>query len=274
MGNYAGQRRGSGMIKSGVCSVTFRQFEIETVTGLVKEAGLDGIEWGGDVHVPPGDIVAAKKARQVTRNAGLEISSYGSYYFVLDVNGREQDFAPVLESALALGTNTIRIWPGAQPSEVATDDYRSRFVNKIRADLDAAAVHGIRLALEFHVNSLSDSSATALALLKAVNHPNLYTYWQPMYWVADVDYRFQGLEKLADQVLNLHVFQWLFHPMCGGWGDNIERLPLAAGRTEWPRYFSADFLDGDHYALLEFVKDDDPEQFRRDATVLKKWLAG
>jgi hypothetical protein len=29
----------------------------------------------------------------------------------------------------------------------------------------------------------------------------------------------------------------------------------------------------DHFAMLEFVQDDAPESFLRDAVVLKKWLA-
>lgn len=39
-------------IKTGMTSVTFRKKSAENVIALVKEAGLDGIEWGGDIHVP------------------------------------------------------------------------------------------------------------------------------------------------------------------------------------------------------------------------------
>lgn len=259
-------------MKTGICSITFRQLDIPQLADLVREAGLDAIEWGGDIHVKPGDITAAQEAKQRTFDAGLVVSSYGSYYNVLDKDGNEQAFAPVLESALALGTDTIRIWPGAQPSEVASPEYRQRFVNKLRTDLDFAAAQGVRLALEFHVNSLSDSNAAALVLLDEVNHPNLYTYWQPMYWIADHDYRFQGLEKLRDRIINLHVLHWKFHPMRGGWGENIERLSLADGAEDWRKYLSVDLPSGDHYALIEFVRGDDPEQFKADAAALKSWL--
>ena len=33
-------------------------------------------------------------------------------------------------------------------------------------------------------------------------------------------------------------------------------------------------LPGEHYALIEFVKHDAPEQLRADAKVLHQWLAG
>jgi len=257
-------------MKTGVCSITFRQLDIPQLVDLVRSAGLDAIEWGGDIHVKPGDLAAAQEARQRTIEAGLVVSSYGSYYNVLDMDGHELPFAPVLDSAVALGTDTIRIWPGAQPSEVASPEYRRRFVEKLRADLDAAAAQNVRLALEFHVNSLNDSNAAALALLDEVNHPNLYTYWQPMYWVSDPDYRLQGLEKLADRVINLHAFHWRFHPMRGGWGENIERRPLSEGEAEWGKYLSVALPDGIHYALMEFVREDSPEQFVKDAAALRR----
>jgi 3-dehydroshikimate dehydratase len=260
-------------MKTGLCSITFRQLNVQQIVDLVKQAGLDAVEWGGDLHVKPGDTAAAAEALRLTTEAGLEVSSYGSYYNVLDAEGTPGDFAPVLESALALETDTVRIWPGALPSEVATLEYRAKFIEKIRTDLNAAAAQGVRLAFEFHVNSLTDSNAAALALLDEINHPNLYTYWQPMYWVADADYRFQGLEKLAPRVLNLHVFHWLFHPMKGGWGENIDRRPLEEGATDWKKYLSVNLSPGDHYALMEFVRGDDSEQFKADAAVLRRVLS-
>jgi len=259
-------------MKTGICSITFRQLTIQQIVDLVKETGLQAIEWGGDVHVPPGDTAAAAEALRLTTEAGLVVSSYGSYYSVLDADGKPGDFSPVLDSALALKTDTVRIWPGALPSEVATPDYRARFIEKVRLDLDAAAAQGVRLAFEFHVNSLADSNAAALALLHEINYPNLYTYWQPMYWVADADYRVQGLKNLSDRIINLHVFHWRFHPYRGGWSQNIERLPLADGDEVWGNYLSVELPPGDHYALLEFVRDDDPEQLKADAAVLRRMM--
>ena len=68
------------MLKTGVCSVTFRKFDVETVIRLTADAGLDGIEWGSDVHVPMGDPAWAAKVRQMTVDAGLEVLGLGSYF--------------------------------------------------------------------------------------------------------------------------------------------------------------------------------------------------
>lgn len=261
-------------MKTGVCSITFRQLSVQKIAQLVKRAGLDAIEWGGDVHVPPGDPATAKVASRCTREAGLEVSSYGSYYKIIDPEGRPEPFAPVLESALALGTDTIRIWAGARPSEAADTAYRSRLIEHLRRNLDEAAACGIRLALEFHVNSLTDSNRAALALLADVSHSSLYTYWQPIYWLGDTDYRLEGLQALRSRVLNLHVFHWIFYPMRGGWGENTERRPLCEGAAEWRRVLSVPLEAGSHFALIEFVAGNEVERFLQDAAVLKQWIKG
>ena len=93
-------------MKTGLTSITFRQLTAEEVIDLAKQAGLDGIEWGGDIHARPDNLERAKELGNLTRAAGLEVLSYGSYYFV----GKGSDFEPISQTAEALGCSIIRIW--------------------------------------------------------------------------------------------------------------------------------------------------------------------
>ena len=93
-------------MKTSVASVTFRRKSVCEVAELARRAGLDAIEWGGDIHVPPGNAQAARAALHCTRENGLTVSAYGSYYRA----GAEEDFGPVLETALSLGCRVIRVW--------------------------------------------------------------------------------------------------------------------------------------------------------------------
>ncbi len=83
---------------------------------LARRAGLAGIEWGGDVHVKPGDEAEALRVGSLTRNAGLQVSSYGSYFRLCAQEEPETAFAPVLASARALGAPLIRVWAGERDS--------------------------------------------------------------------------------------------------------------------------------------------------------------
>ena len=57
------------VIKSGACSIAFRQMDLAEVVAVSAKAGIDGIEWGGDVHVKPGDCATAREARRLTQDA-------------------------------------------------------------------------------------------------------------------------------------------------------------------------------------------------------------
>ena len=66
------------MIRTGVVSVTFRGLAPQAIADLTVRAGLDAIEWGGDVHVPPSGPANAAAVGALTRGCGLTVASYGS----------------------------------------------------------------------------------------------------------------------------------------------------------------------------------------------------
>jgi len=261
-------------MKTGICSITFRQFDVKQVADLVKEAGLDAIEWGGDVHVPPGDLKAAQTARRATDRAGLEVSSYGSYYRVLDKAGQTENFEPVLTSALELGTDTIRIWAGYHGSAETDAATRQCFVEQAQIIAEQAAGTGVNLGFEFHDHSLTDTNESAEQLLREIGAPNVTLYWQPMYQGPTMDYRMAGLYSLKDRISNVHVFHWEYDGTKERWIDAVDRRPLSEGQADWTQYFAVELPPRERYALLEFVRDDDPQRFLEDAATLKQWMSG
>ena len=245
------------MISPGLVSITFRKLAVTDIIALVRQAQLAGIEWGGDVHVPPGNATLARHVRQQTLDAGLAVAAYGSYYRV----GENQPFEPVLESAIALGAPTIRVWPGGLASDKADVTYRQRVVEDSRRIADLAGKAGISISYEYHAGTLTDTDASAQQLLRAVDHPNVFTLWQPHNGAA-FEANLAGLRGVLPRVSNVHVFHW--------WPDATVRLPLADGAERWRKYLAA--LTGKHWVLLEFVAGDDPDNFLRDAATLRSWL--
>lgn len=256
------------MIKPGLCSVTFREKSPEEVIDLVASAGMKGIEWGGDVHVPPGDIERAKRVGELTRDAGLEVAGYGSYLFARDQEGEAPlAFEPVLEAALALGAPVIRIWGGSLTIE-KSGDYFKEVVDRSREAAEAAASVGIKVAYEFHQNTFTETLEGAMALMDAVDHPNIYSYWQPPHG-SDLQQRLKEIETLKDRLLWIHMFHW-------GMAERqpYPRLGLNQGVDVWkPCLDAVARLPGDRFALLEFVCDDSVEQFQADAKILLQLLS-
>ncbi|MFU8945254.1 sugar phosphate isomerase/epimerase family protein [Mycetocola zhadangensis] len=245
--------------RPGLCSVTFRDLTVDEIIDLTVSAGLESIEWGGDIHVPPGDIDLARSVGERTRAAGLDVASLGSYYRC-DESG---DFPSVLSSAAALGAPRIRVWAGEKGSADATGHDREQVTSHLDSAASHASEYGIDLALEFHGGTLTDTADSALELLSTITATNVSCYWQPPVGV-DEGTALAELAQLAPWVSSLHVFSW--------WPEH-ERLPLADRETLWTRALSfAGTLPGVTDALLEFLPDDDPAQLGRDAEVLRSWL--
>jgi sugar phosphate isomerase/epimerase len=253
------------MIHTGLCSITFRELAPAEIVKLAVQAGLDGIEWGGDIHVPHGDVKQARAVRQMTDDVGLYIASYGSYYKAGVSESAGLDFDQVLASAAALGAPNIRVWAGDKGSAEADNAYIQAVANDSVKITDMAAKENITVSYEFHIQTLTDTIDSTLHLLNAVNNDNLYCYWQPPAG-RSLTQNLAELEKLSSWLTDIHVFSWLAT-------EPVTQLALAEGTEEWLVYLrKISAAKGDRYALLEFVKDNNPQQFLQDAATLKSWL--
>ena len=248
------------MIRSGMTSVTLRHLSWQRVLHCAAEAGLSGIEWGGDIHVPPGDIELAQRVKNATAAAGLSVLSYGSYYRVgCSLKGTD-GFTPLLASAVALEAPVIRVWAGDKGSQEADAAWLQRVAEDTERIVELAAKEEIQVAYEFHGGTLTDSGESAVRLLRQVKGP-IRTYWQPSVGLT-VSQRLAELEAVLPWLICLHVFHW----------RDRERLPLAEGEEEWAQYLALLPADDEFSAVLEFVKGDKPEQLRVDAATLHDLL--
>jgi sugar phosphate isomerase/epimerase len=249
------------MLRAGVCSVTFRKLSAQEVIRLAAQAGLQGIEWGGDIHVPHGDLQTAREVARQTREAGLEVSSYGSYYRV--GHGDELPFEKVLATAKELGAPIVRVWAGKQGSREASPDYWQQVVEDSRHIAQSASREGITLCYEFHPGTLADTGRSTQRLLESVAHPAMRTYWQPEVEQSLLP-NLRDLRTLLPWLVNVHTF-W--------WSSVGERCPLREGEKAWSRFLQVIRLSQrEHWILLEFVRADSPEAFLQDALTLQQWL--
>lgn len=240
------------MLKTGLVSATFRRLPATEVIRLAAAAGLDGIEWSGDRHVPAGDLQIAEVVGRQTREAGLAVLSYGSYYRA----EAAEEQAAVLDTARALGAPHLRVWAGTRGSAAASPAERAAVVEQLQRLRRRAGK--LPVSVEYHRDTLADTPEAALALVREVGGENFHSYFQPRPGGDNV----AALRLLAPAVSNLHVY-------CRA--PDGARRPLAEGKDEWRRCLR--LLNGRLRALLlEFVMDDSPEQFLADAACLKRWV--
>jgi len=241
-------------MKTSLTSISFRKKSISQITNLAHDAQLDAIEWGGDVHVKPGDKEAALFAYRSCHELGLGISAYGSYYEA----GSNEPFMPVLDTALRLQCPLIRIWAGNVASNTCSIDERKRINERLSYAVSLAKKAGCILATEHHINTLSDTLDSTLQLLSDV--PGLYTFWQPPIGNTPTE-NINELVRLKGHIQNVHVYQW---------NASYERFPLSDGIDTWKTYLSTiQEHNVPRYATIEFVKDNSEEQLMQDAATLR-----
>jgi sugar phosphate isomerase/epimerase len=249
------------MIHTGLTSVTFRGLPPDEIIVLARQAGLEGIEWGGDIHVPHGDLARAREVYERTLDAGLRTTSYGSYYTVgCEAGAGGLSFERVLETALILHAPIIRVWARNQGSASASPDLWQAVVADARRIAPMAAEEDVAIAFEYHENTLADSSGSTVRLLAEAGCPNLKSYWQPLD-DKTAEQHLLELKAVSPWLANLHVYHQ----------QGEDRRPLAEGRAEWLAFLQfANSLPGDRDCLLEFVRDDSAEQFTKDAETLRR----
>lgn len=242
--------------KTGIVSISFRKHTPEEILAAAKAAGLDAVEWGGDVHVPHGDTEIAGRVRSLTEEMGLEIAEYGSYYAI--ATSEPELFSDVLKSAAALGTKVIRVWPMKVPSDTVTHEaYALAVADAKRICREAGDV---TVALECHPKTLTDEYHTALKFLRDVDMPNLKMFWQPNQH-RPIDYNTDSIKALLPYIVAVHVFSW----------DREVHLPLADGEDAWREYISL-LREKDLYYMLEFMHDNELTTLFETAKTLHGWL--
>ncbi|PRX97756.1 sugar phosphate isomerase/epimerase family protein [Allonocardiopsis opalescens] len=251
-------------VRPGLASVTFRTLPPDEVVRLAERAGVRVIEWAGDTHVPAGDLDRARAVRKACADTGIEPSTYGSYY---KAGHSDPDaFEPAVAAAAELGAPRIRVWAGTRGSAEADTAQRGRVVGDLARCAALAEQAGLDLTVEYHVESLTDDLDSAARLYREVGAPNLVAHWQPRE-LPDTAACLAEVGALLPRLRTVHVFSW-------GADGYTERLPLAARADLWRPVLAALAADGaPRDALLEFVPDDSPEAFVRDAAALRDWIA-
>ena len=245
------------MLIPGLVTDTFRPFSREEVAETAAKAGLRRLEWGGDIHVPPGDDGAAEDAVRLTALHGLEVDTYGSYFRCLP----GEDAGAVVGTAEKLGARNLRVWAGQKGSAEISEEERGAVVSGIRA-VCRMVPRGMTVSTEFHQNTLTDRYESAVRMAEEVGEENFRLYWQPNQFMDDA-YNLAAVKACLPYLSNVHVFTWSGH----------DRFPLADGERMWRQYIEIVASDGsDHGLFLEFTCDGSVEQLYRDAETLARWL--
>jgi 3-dehydroshikimate dehydratase len=247
----------------GMCSVTLRAQDPRDVIAQAVSAGLESMEWGSDVHVPSGDLALARLVGEQTRDAGLAVASYGSYFRFPWATPPGEQVQDILDTAVALGAPRIRVWAGPAGSAEAGAEERALTTRALGEFCRAASQLGLSTAFEFHSGTLTDTAASTRRLLSDLAEGNASTYWQPRVGASDLEV-LEDLDFLGESVSTLHAFSW---------GVQLDRYSLSTREDMWRGVMHrAVKLPEVTDVLLEFLPEDDPALLAAEARYLREWV--
>lgn len=241
----------------GLVSVSFRNHTPDEIVRAVKNAGLSAIEWGGDIHVPHGNLERAKEIKALCDETEIAMPEYGSYYFLAQSN--PELFNDIVQTAQILGSPLIRIWGGKKSSDTLTCAEYDALVSDAQRICDITPE--TTLCLECHGSSITDEYHMALQFLQDVHRKNLKMFWQPNQFRC-FSYNMDALSALLPYICSVHVFSW----------QREKHFPLVDGKNEWKEYLRILKTKDDIHYMLEFMHDGRIESLKETAEELKEWL--
>lgn len=187
-------------MRIGFTSTSFRQIKsIEKIVKIASESGADCIEWGGDIHIK--DIPTAKRAKKLCDDAGIEISSYGSYYRVGSKNADE--WRKICEIASAMGARSIRVWLGSCDSEKTDDKTYKNLVEDAKSICSVAKEYNLIVSPECHDNTFNNNTDAFLKIHKDTECENFKTYFQSRY--KRLEYDLDRIERTVTYIESVHI---------------------------------------------------------------------
>lgn len=244
----------------GLVSVSFRQHSPAQIIDAAARAGLCCIEWGSDVHLPPGATATAHQIRRTMQDAGLFASSFGSY-FRIGVDAADA-FPAVLETAGEIDAPIIRVWGYDRPLSQVDDGTLEKLIRDATDIAEQAETAGVKVCLECHPGTLTEEYRDAVRFVESVGMDSFGMYWQPNQH-KDTAYNLAAATALAPMTACIHAFHWI--------GEG--HYPLADGAEIWRDYLAIFKNAGCEIpVLLEFMPDGKLETLEREATTLLSLL--
>ena len=187
-------------MKIGFTSTSFRQIKnIKKIVKIASESAADCIEWGGDVHVK--DTETAKQVKMLCDEAGIEISSYGSYYRV--GSQKADEWKNICEIAYAMGAKSIRVWLGKLDSEITDEKTYNLLVSDGKSICSVAKKYNLIVCPECHDNTFNNNTDAFLKIHKDINCDNFKTYFQSRYKRSEYD--LDRLERTLPYIESIHI---------------------------------------------------------------------
>jgi L-ribulose-5-phosphate 3-epimerase len=189
---------------------------------LFATAGLDAAEviYQDDYRsgLPVRDRRSAEQARQASEDTGIPI--VGMTPYTTGINALDErewrtavdEFRGAIEIAQVVGADRLRVYAGSwQPDQRDHDAHWNQLVAALRTLAPEASDAGVRLCVENHFGTMTQSATQTAWLVREVNHPAVRVLYDQanLTFTHDEPYE-EALRVQGDLIGHVHVKDLVF----------------------------------------------------------------
>ena len=240
----------------GLAASAFCSLSAEKIIDLACKNGLTVLEWD-DEHIPFNHIDEAKRIRSLTEEQGLKTVSYASAFAVM--GEKQENFEFVLQTAQALGTDTVCLRTEIPDTAEKTEETTRRLGERIARLADMAGALGIKLCLFCQRDTIFDDYRRAVQLMELIGRENVFLNWQPKLSTSLIFNIFE-LKMLKEHVHHVYI----------AYSDSEAcHSLLVEEKDEWQQYIKVLKEKNDRALLFRGCS---VHSFRQDCALLRDWV--
>lgn len=238
-------------MKISVFTVMLPDLTPEEAAAEMGAAGYDGVEWRVTVTPPERKEEApsywgnnlctlaptpedAARARQLAKDAGLQIPGLGTYITMGDVEMVER----VMHFAQIAGAAQVRVGVGRDFEHHTYAELFAQTRSFLSEVAPLARRYGVKALVETHPNTISPSASSAFRLIEGLDADLIGVIYDPGNLVHEgyEDYRI-GIPLLGPYLAHVHVKNGAFTRPAEGGVWQAAAAPLEDGVVDFRRLF-------------------------------------
>lgn len=240
-------------MKTSFCTIAYRnqRASLKDIIFKVSDCGYDAVEiWGHHIS-KASSLWDIKYALAIT---GIGVSVVSPYFnFTGNAGEWKKGIARAeyfIECASELGASAIRCFTGRIGSGAATAEQWRDCITGMRAIADMAGRKGVSVLIETHPDTLADTTASTLRLIKGIARENagiIYDFYNM--WETEPDSLHDSFLTLFPYVRHVH----LKNAITG----REKNSPFSLVHTKEPDLSSISYLeegDVDYHEFLELLR--------------------
>ncbi len=189
------------MIKLGVNSVLFKEFDFATAAQYIKQCGYDGVEisaiQGMCEHL---DLSRWREQKQELQEIVL---ANGLTFLSMEVASLDEErLTAAFEAAAEIGIPIINVGPGGKSG--STEDLQ-RSIETLTRMSEKAASYGVVLCVKAHVGCAIDNTPTTLQAMEKINSPAFGIDMDPSHIHRAAENAEEALPAVLSRVKHVHI---------------------------------------------------------------------